>query len=51
LTKEAFVIWAQALKNDDLITADGLTGALLWNGPVKLQITPKGTETAKRLRT
>jgi Fic family protein len=51
LTKEAFVIWAQALKNDDLITAEGLTGVLLWNGPVTLQITPKGAETARRLRT
>jgi hypothetical protein len=51
LSKEAFVIWAQALKNDELITAEGLTGALLLNRPVTLHITPKGIETAERLRT
>jgi hypothetical protein len=49
LSKEAFVISAQALKNDELITAEGLTGTLLWNGPVTLHITHKGIETAKRL--
>ena len=49
LSKEAFVIWAQALKNEELITAEGLTGTLLWNGPATLHITPKGIETAKRL--
>jgi hypothetical protein len=49
LSKEAFVIWAQALKNEELITAEGLTGTLLRNGPATLHITPKGIETAKRL--
>ncbi len=48
-SREALVISAQALAKDDLITADGLTGTLLWRGPVTLQITPKGVETARRL--
>ena len=50
LSKEALVMWAQALRNEDLITADGLTGTLLWDGPVRLHITPKGIEIARRLR-
>jgi len=51
LTLKAFVVWAQALKNYELITVEGLTGALLWSGPATLCITPKGTATAKQLRT
>ena len=48
-SREALVISARALEKDDLIATEGLTGALLWNRPLTLQITPKGVETARRL--
>jgi hypothetical protein len=49
LTPQAFTVAANFLHQQGLIVQEGLTGFVLWQGPVGLRLTPTGLAEIERI--